>query len=269
MQSTGWPTKMSPFFSGNNFYKNKETFKNFSPQLLDVYRIPLVETTLESIMFYYTLSVINTIFVPCTALLYDSIAAARTLKLSTTPLSISCGIHLIFWWCPLLSEDCFHKLCLSGTPSENSQSSWDLGNRMTKSYWFDAKGVCPMGSYAWGIQVLCSRNEVAPHFWNRRLEYFRHNFSWDTLILHQTDNPQPSYSQDLNPTDYFLRGYQKDRVLKIIHRHKRTSSAEKSDEFHKKCSIELWTMLRFELLLCCHTAATVYGTNIVLINEKV
>ena len=51
MQSTGWPTKMSPFFSGNNFYKNKETFKNFSPQLLKVYRILLVETTLESVMF--------------------------------------------------------------------------------------------------------------------------------------------------------------------------------------------------------------------------
>ena len=34
-------------------------------------------------------------FVPCTALLYDSTAATRTLKLSTTPLSISCRIHLV------------------------------------------------------------------------------------------------------------------------------------------------------------------------------
>ena len=34
-------------------------------------------------------------FVPWTALLYDSAAATRTLKLSTTPLSISCGIHLM------------------------------------------------------------------------------------------------------------------------------------------------------------------------------
>ena len=31
----------------------------------------LVETILESIMFYYTFSVINTMFVPCTALLYE------------------------------------------------------------------------------------------------------------------------------------------------------------------------------------------------------
>ena len=80
---------MSLFFFGNNFYKNKETFKIFSPQLREVYRILLVETTLESIMFYYTFSVINTMFVPCTALLYDSTAATQTLKLSTTLLSLS------------------------------------------------------------------------------------------------------------------------------------------------------------------------------------
>ena len=92
---TGWPTKMSLFFFGNNFYKNKETFKIFSPQILEVYRILLVETTLESIMFYYTFSVINTMFVPCTALLYDSTAATRTLKLSTTLLNISSGMHLV------------------------------------------------------------------------------------------------------------------------------------------------------------------------------
>ena len=86
---------MSLLFFGNNFYKNKETFKIFSPQLLEVYRILLVETTLESIMFYYTFSVINTMFIPCTALLYDSTSATRIFKLSTTLLSISCGIHLI------------------------------------------------------------------------------------------------------------------------------------------------------------------------------
>ena len=57
------PTIMSLFFFGNNFYKNKEIFKIFSPQLLEVYRILLVKTTLESIIFYYTFSVINTMFV--------------------------------------------------------------------------------------------------------------------------------------------------------------------------------------------------------------
>ena len=92
---TGWPTKMSLFFFGNNFYKNKETFKGFSPQLLEAYRILLVKTTLESIMFCYTFSLLNTMFVPCPALLYNSTAATRTLKLTTTLLSISCRIHVI------------------------------------------------------------------------------------------------------------------------------------------------------------------------------
>ena len=91
---TGWPTKMSLFFFGNNFYKNKETFKIFSPQLLEVCRILLVKTNLELITFFYTFSVINNMFVPCTALLHDS-TSTQTLKLSTTLLSISCGIRLI------------------------------------------------------------------------------------------------------------------------------------------------------------------------------
>ena len=80
---------MSLFFFSNNFYKNTETFKTFSSQILEVYRILLVETTLKSIMFDHTFSVINTMFVPCTVLLYDSTVA-------TTLLSISCGIHLIY-----------------------------------------------------------------------------------------------------------------------------------------------------------------------------
>ena len=84
------------FFFGNNFYKNKETFKIFSPQIQEVYRILLVETTLELIMFSYTFSVVNTIFVPCIALLYGSTAATQKLKLSTTLLSISCGIRRFF-----------------------------------------------------------------------------------------------------------------------------------------------------------------------------
>ena len=159
---------MSLFFFGNNFYKNKETFKIFSPQLLEVHRILLVETNLES-MFYYTFSVINTTFVPCTVLLYDSTAATRTLKLSTTLLSICCGIHLISLL--MMPSLCFHKLCLSVTPSEKSQAGWDLGNRMARGYRFNAKWVCPMGSYAWGIQVSCSRNMS-----NKVLFYYQFNF---------------------------------------------------------------------------------------------
>ena len=88
---TGWPTKISLFFFGDNFYKNKESLKIFSPQILEVYKILLVETSLEPIMFYYTFSVINTMFVPCTAWLYDSRAATRILKLSITLLNNSGG----------------------------------------------------------------------------------------------------------------------------------------------------------------------------------
>ena len=66
---------MSLFLFGSNFYKNKETFIIFSPQLLEVYRIFLVGTTLKSIMFSYTFSVINTMFISCTMLLYDRTAA--------------------------------------------------------------------------------------------------------------------------------------------------------------------------------------------------
>ena len=47
----------------------------------------------------------------------------------------------------------------------------------------------------------------------------------------------------------------KTEFVKTIHRQERTSSEEKSDRFHKKCSIELWAVLMFKLLLCCHTAA--------------
>ena len=77
------------------------------------------------------------------------------------------SVWFLFWWFPLLSVDCFHKLFLSVTPSKNSQVGWDLGNRMDRAYRFYAKRACLMGSYAWSIQVFCSRIKVAPHFSNR------------------------------------------------------------------------------------------------------
>ena len=216
---------MSQFFFGNNFCKNKETFKIFSPQILEVYRILLVEATLESIMFCYTFSVINTMFVPCTPLLYDSTAATRTLKLSTTLLSISCGIRLI------------SLLMMSSL-------------------------VCGLFSQTW------SRNEVTPHFSNT-FEYLRHNFPWDRLISRQTDNPWPSYSQDLNPPDYFLRGYLKDRVCEnnpqttegIIRREIRWIPQEMVKRFVHNFNVRVAAVLSY--------SSAVHGTNIVLITEKV
>ena len=174
MTNTGWPTKMFLFFFGDNFYKNKATFKIFSPQKLEVYRIVLMETPLESVMFYYPFSVINTTFVPCTALLYDSTAASRTLKLSATLLSISCGIRLISLLmisslvCGLFSQTLFSQTLFS--------VPWEMR------------------------RVSCSRNEVAPHFSNRILEYLRHNFPWDRLISLKPitpDHPIPKISTRL------------------------------------------------------------------------
>ena len=158
---------MFPFLFGNNFIKKKETFKSFSPQLLEDYRI--------------------------------------------------------------------------------------LGNRMAKGYQFDTKWVCPMGSYAWDIQVFFSRNDVAPHFSNRTLEYPMHNFPRDRLILHQTVNSCPSCSQDLNLPDYFLRGYLKDRVCENNSQTREDITRRKIRRIPQECSIELSTILMFNLLLCCHT----------------
>ena len=74
-------------------------------------------------MIYYTFSVINTMFVPCTALLYDSTAANGTIKLSTTLLSISYAIcHISFLMMSSLDCGLFSQLCLSGTPSDNTQA---------------------------------------------------------------------------------------------------------------------------------------------------
>ena len=98
-------------------------------------------------------------------------------------------------------------------------------------------------------------DKVVPHFLNRTLEYLRHNFPWDRLISRQTNNPWSFYSHDLKPPDYFHGGTWKTGIVKITHRQERTSLEEKSDGFHKKCSIELRTILMFKLLLCCHTAA--------------
>ena len=168
------------------------------------------------------------------------------------------SVWFLFWWCPLLSVDCFHKLCLSGTPSENSQAGWDLGNRMARGYRFDVKWVCPMGSYAWGIQVFCSR-------WWFEMRWClisrTEHLNTSGITSHGTDSfrvtlitpghPIPKISTRLT---IFWGSTWKTEFEKTIHRQERTSSEEKSDGFHKKWSTELCTVLMFELLLCCHTA---------------
>ena len=65
-------------------------------------------------------------------------------------------------------------------------------------------------------------------------------------------HPIPKISTRLT---IFWGGTWKIEFMKTIHRQERTSSKEESDGFHKKCPIELWAILMFEMLLCCHTEA--------------
>ena len=148
----------------------------------------------------------------------------------------------------------FHKLCHSGTPSEDSQAGWDLGNRMARGYWFETKWVSPMGRYAWVIQVFCSRSEGPPHFSNRTLEYRITSNGTDSfhIKLITLGHPIPKISTHLT---IFWGATWMTEFVKTIHRQERTSAEKKSVGFHKKCSIRLWAILMFELLLCYHTAA--------------
>ena len=154
---------MSLFFFGDNFYKNKETFKTFAPQIREVYRILLVETSLESIMFYYTFSSINTMFIACTALLYGT---TQTLKLPTTLLSISWGIRLIFFLmmsslvCGLISQTLSFR-CPFRKQSDGL-TSWE----------YDGQGLSTSCKISLSYGKLCltySGNEVVHHFSNRTL----------------------------------------------------------------------------------------------------
>ena len=104
---------------------------------------------------------------------------------------------------------------------------------------------------------------------NRTHEYLRHNFPWDRPISRQTDNPWPSCSQDLNPPDYFLREYLKDRVWKnnpqtredIIRREIRWIPQEMLNRVVDNFNVRVAAVLSY--------SSTVHGTNIVLITEKV
>ena len=143
----------------------------------------------------------------------------------------------------------FTNSVFQALPSENSQAGWDLGNRMARGYRFDVKWVCPMGSYAWGIQVFCSR-------WWFEMRWClisrTEHLNTSGITSHGTDSfhvkqitpghPIPNISTRLT---FFWGGTSKTEFVKTIHRQERTLSEKKSDGLHKKC----WTILLFELLL--------------------
>ena len=75
---------------------------NFLPAIISSLKV------INNVLLYFFSN--NTMFTPCTTLVYDSTTANRTLKLSTTLLSIACGIRLIsflmmsFLVCGLFSQ---------------------------------------------------------------------------------------------------------------------------------------------------------------------
>ena len=107
--------------------------------------------------------------------------------------------------------------------------------------------------------VIFKINEALLHFkpppWTEHL-------NTSGITSHGTDSfhvksitpghPIPKISTHLS---IFRGGTWKTEFVKTIHSQERTSSEKKSDGLHKKCSIDLWTILLFQLLLCCHTAA--------------
>ena len=103
----------------------------------------------------------------------------------------------------------------------------------------------------------------------RTFEYLRHNFSWDRFISRQSDKPWPCYYQYLNPPDYFLRGYLKDRVCEnnsqtredIIRGEIRWIPQEMLNRVVDNFNVRVAAVLSY--------SSTVHGMNIVLITEKV
>ena len=180
------------------------------------------------------------------------------------------SIWFLFWWYPLLYVDSFHKLCLSSNPSENSQASWDLRNRMASGYQFDAKWVCPMGSYVWSIQVFCSVREMRRHLISRT-----EHFSTPDITSHGTDSfptrlintnhPIPKISTNLT---IFWGGTWK-TVCKnnwqtredIIRKEIRQIPQEMLNRVVDNFNVRIAAVLSY--------SSTVHGTNIVLITEKV
>ena len=104
---------------------------------------------------------------------------------------------------------------------------------------------------------------------NRTLECLRHNFPWERLISRQTGNPWPSFSQDLNLPDYFLKRHLKNRVCEnnpqtredIIRKEIRRIPEEMLNRFVNNFNVRVAAVLSY--------SSAVHGTYIVLITEKV
>ena len=119
--------------------------------------------------------------------------------------------------------------------------------------------------------VVFQQDKAPPHCSNRTLEFLRLYFPGDRLISRRTDNPWPPYSPDLNPPDYFLWGYLKDRVYENnpqttevlkdnIRREIRWIPQEMLSRVVDNFNVRVAAVLSY--------SSAVHGTNIVLITEK-
>ena len=109
-------------------------------------------------------------------------------------------------------------------------------------------------SCLWILFTNCLSVTPSEYFSNRTLEYLRHNFSWTDTFHVKLITPGHSIPKISTHLTMFWRGNWKTEFVKTSQRQERTSPKKRSDRFRKKCSIESWTTLMFELLLCCHTA---------------
>ena len=259
---------MSLFFFGNNFYKNREMFMIFSPQILEVYRILLVEPTLE-LMFYYTFSCYVR-SMHHTAVWQHS--SNSNIKIVQNSIEHFLGNSSDFFSDAVHSclRIVFTNLVFQVPPQRIVRWVEILGIE-----WAGVIDLMRNESAPWEVILevfKCSVWEMRHHqniFSNRTLEYHRHNFPWDRLISRQTDNPWLSYSHDLNPPDYFLRGYLKDRVCDnnpqtgegIIRKEIRRIPHEMLNRVVDNFNVRVAAVLSY--------SNAVLGMNIVLITEKV
>ena len=114
-------------------------------------------------------------------------------------------------------------------------------------YWFEDENGCPVTvNTKWYIEmmqrkfipalrrkygvdmntVIYHQDGATLHTSNVSLEYLRHYFPRDRLILHHMDNPWPVHFPDLSPPDLFCWGYLKERVY---HNSPQTIDALKED----------------------------------------
>ena len=92
---------------------------------------------------------------------------------------------------------------------------------------------------------------------------------WAEAVSTASFKPWPSYSQDLNPPDYFLKGYLKDRVYEnnpqtredIIRRDIRWIPQEMLNRVVDNLNVRVAAVLSY--------SNAMHGTNIALITEKV